>query len=151
MISTLQALKTYLWGCNFGPFCSTTIGFRDIRSPENRKCTEWPQTELEHLTVKITPCTLNTYPWGPILVRFALRVFVSEIQYVYKVGENWKGTEWSQIELEHLTVKSTLYTLCTYPRSPNFGTLRSTTNRFHDTSSSKIGNAPNDLKLNLNT
>ena len=36
---TLQALKTYLSGWNFDPFCSTSTGFRDIR---NRKCTEWP-------------------------------------------------------------------------------------------------------------
>ena len=32
---------------------------------ENRKCTESPQTELEHLTVESIPYTLNTYPWGP--------------------------------------------------------------------------------------
>ncbi len=46
---------------------------------ENRKCTEWPQTELEQLTVKSTLYTLLT-PEGQIMVRFALRLAVSEIQ-----------------------------------------------------------------------
>ncbi len=58
---------TYLSGWNFGLFCSTstTTGYRDIRLVENRKWTEWPQTELEHLTVKSTLHMLSTYPWGP--------------------------------------------------------------------------------------
>ena len=101
MISTLQALKSCFWGWNFGPFYFMTNSFRDIRSPENRKCTELPQTELEHLIVKSTLYTLNTYPWAP-----------------------------------------------------NFGPFRSTISRFQDatwTRSAKIGNAPNDPKLNLNT
>ncbi len=68
-----------------------------------------------------------------------------------RVGENRKCTERPQIELEHLTVKSTLYTLNTYPRAPNVGPFRSTISHFRDTTSVKIGNAPNDPKLNLNT
>ncbi len=71
---------------------------------------------------------------------------------MYKVGENRKCTEWPQTELEHLTVKNTLYTLNTYPWRPNFGPLRSTISRMWDktcTRSAKIGNAPNDPKLNL--
>ena len=32
---------------------------------ENRKCTEWPQTELDHITAKRRLYTLNTYPRGP--------------------------------------------------------------------------------------
>ncbi len=47
-----------------------------------------------------------------ILVRFALRPVVSR----YKVAKNWKCTKLPQTELEHLTVKSTQYTLCTYPQ-----------------------------------
>ncbi len=39
---------------------------------ENRKCTEWPQTELEHLTVNSTLYTLSTYPWGPNVGPFRL-------------------------------------------------------------------------------
>ncbi len=54
--------------------------------------------------------------------------------------------------LEHLTVRqNTLYTLHAYRRSPNFGPFCFTTIRFRDTMSSKVGNAPNDPKLNLNT
>ncbi len=36
----------------------------------------------------------------------------------------------TQTELEHLTVKSTLYTLNTCPSSPKFGPFRSTTSCF---------------------
>ncbi len=32
---------------------------------ENWKSTEWPQTDLGHLTVKVTLDTFHTYPWGP--------------------------------------------------------------------------------------
>ena len=32
----------------------------------------------------------------------------------YKVIENWKSTEWPQSDIEHLTVKRSLYTLNTY-------------------------------------
>ena len=48
-------------GLNFHPFRSTT---REIRC-ENRKSTEWPQTDLEHLTVKGIFYTLNSYLRGP--------------------------------------------------------------------------------------
>ena len=49
------------------------------------------------------------------------------------------------------TVKSTLYTLKTYPWGPNFHPFLSMTSRFRDTRSSKNRNAPSDPKLNLNT
>ena len=62
---TLQALKTYLWGWNFCPFCSLNTAFRDIKVTKNRKCTEWRQNELKRLTVKSTLYTLNTYPCSP--------------------------------------------------------------------------------------
>ncbi len=73
---------------------------------------------------------------------------------MYKAGENQKCTEWPQTELEHLIVKSTLYTLHIYPWGPNFDPFRSTISRFWDrtcTRSVNIGNALNDPKLNLNT
>ncbi len=35
--------------------------FSRYKVAKNRKCTKWPQTELEHLTVKSTLYTLNTY------------------------------------------------------------------------------------------
>ncbi len=36
---------------------------------------------------------------------------------MYKVGENQKYTEWPQTEFDQITVKSTLYTLYTYPKA----------------------------------
>ncbi len=58
-----------------------------------------------------------------------------------------------ETEFEYLTVKSTLYTLNTYPWGPNFGLFCSTISRFRDTCtrSAKIGNALNDPKLKLKT
>ncbi len=90
-------------------------------------------------------------PEAQILVRFALQLAVSDIYNMYKVSKNQKCTEWPQTELSHLTVKSTLYTLNTYPYGPNFRPFRSTTSRFWDTRSSKIANAPSDPNLNLTT
>ncbi len=34
-------------------------------------------------------------------------------------GENQKCTEWRQIDLEHFTIKSALYTVTSYPWGPN--------------------------------
>ncbi len=69
------------------------------RISENQKCTEWPQTELEHLTVKSSLYTLKTYLWAveaQILVRFALRLAVSEIHVqgrrkskMHRMTPNW--------------------------------------------------------------
>ena len=78
---------------------------------ENQKCTEWPQTELEHLAVKSTLCTLNTYPWGPNFGPFCSTISCFRDTNMYKIGENRKCTEWPQTELKHVRVKSTLYTL----------------------------------------
>ncbi len=51
-----------------------------VQGWQSRKCTELPQTKLKHLTVKSTLYTLNTFPKVQILVRFTLRLAVSEIQ-----------------------------------------------------------------------
>ncbi len=67
------------------------------------------------------------------------------------VVKNWKCTEWSQNQLEHLTVKITLHKI---PLMPNFCSFRSTTSRLRDTRLSKVGkirHAPNDVKMTLNT
>ncbi len=56
--------------------------------------------------------------------------------------------------LKHLAVKCTLYTqLSTYPRGPHFGPFLSRTRRFQHTYTrlTRIGNAPNDLTMKLNT
>ncbi len=56
----------------------------EIKVAKNRKCTEWPQTDLEHLTVKSTLFALNTPPPLPaqILLRFALRGAVFKISHI---------------------------------------------------------------------
>ncbi len=51
----------------------------------------------------------------------------------YKFVENQKCTEWHQNHLNHLTVKSTVYTLNTLYRGPNFTLFLSTISRFRDT------------------
>ena len=84
-----------------------------------------------------------------VLVRFALRLVVFEIHV--EVGDNQKCSEWPQSELEHLTVKRTLYALDTYPWGPNFRLFCSMIRGFQDTMLPKMGNAPNDPKLNLHT
>ena len=64
-----------------------------------------------------------------ILIYFALRLVISEIKHVHG-GQKTEMHRMTQIELEDLTVKSTLYTLNTYPRGPNFGPFRSIISRF---------------------
>ena len=82
--------------------------FSRYKVAENRKCTEWPQTDLKHLTVKSTLHTLNTYPMRPKCWCFSLYDYPFPR---YKVDQNRKQTEWPQTELKHLTVKVTLYTI----------------------------------------
>ncbi len=94
-----------------------------------------PWRLLGHLLVKIIPVTYQ-------LSSTKIPKYLSQC------------TEWPQTDPEHLTVKSTLYTLNTYPWGPPFAPFRSTISRFRDTTctrSVKIGNALNDPKLNSNT
>ncbi len=77
------------------------------------------QTELQHLTDKsiIPVYTLNTYPEAQILVRFALRLAISEIQHV-QGRQKLEMHQTTQTELQNLAVKSTLHTLNTnYPEA----------------------------------
>ena len=73
----------------------------------------------------------------------------------YKVGENQKCTELPQAELEHLTIKSTLYILYILTTESQIlvsFALRLAVSKMQTcTRSAKIGNAPNAPKLNLNT
>ena len=64
---------------NFAPCRSTTRRFR-YRLVENRKCAEWPQNDLKHLSVKSTLCTLNTDPRSPNFTAFRSTTTVFEIQ-----------------------------------------------------------------------
>ncbi len=83
------------------PFRVTTSRFGDT-SCQKSECTERPQTELEHLTVKSTLYTLNIYPEAQIVIRFALRLAVPEI---HEQGRwNSEMHRMIQTELKHLTV-----------------------------------------------
>ena len=61
---------------------------------ENRKCTEWPQTDLEHIKVTVKYLVLINYlpPETHILVRFATRPAVFKILGLFV--ENRKYTKW---------------------------------------------------------
>ena len=145
--------KYLLWGprltINRLRDTTCTTRYNMYKVSKNRKCTELPQTELGHLTVKSSLYTINTYIRSP-----DFHPFCSTTNTRYKVAKNQKCTKWPQTELEQLTVKSTLYTRHTYPWGPNFGPFHSRISLSWDTTctrSAKIGNALNDPKLNLIT
>ncbi len=95
----------------------------------------------------ITP---NTFPRNPILVRCALRLDVSEIQDHQKSEMHWMTRNWTWT----FNGQSTLYTLKTYHRGPTLCLYHSTTSHCRHTTcirSPKIGNAPKESTLNLNT
>ena len=128
------------------------LSFSRYNVPENQKCTEWPQTELETLTVKNTLYTVyvDTYHRRSNFGQFCS---TSSCFWDAKSSKFRNALNDPRLNFEHLTVKSNLYTLNTYPWDPNFGPFRSTINHFRDTictRSPQIGNAPNDPKLNLN-
>ncbi len=54
--------------------------FTRYKVVEFRKYTEWPQTDLEHLTVKGTLNALNTYPETQSFIHFAVRPAIFKIQ-----------------------------------------------------------------------
>ena len=101
----------------------------------NGKCTEWPQTDRKHLTVKCIFYSMNACPQIPNFHPFRVTTAVG----------NRKCTEWHQNDLEYLTVKSTLYTLnWILPQTPKLRSFYSMTSRLQGSRLSKIGNAPND-------
>ncbi len=62
------------------------------------------------------------------------QIFLSQILKFW-----WKfSSKWPKTDMEHLTVKSTLYARQTYPRGPNFCPFRPTTTSFRDTGLPKI-------------
>ena len=54
------------------------LAVSEIQGRQNQKFTEWPQTELEHLTINTTLYTLNTYPWGPKFAPFCSTTSIFE-------------------------------------------------------------------------
>ncbi len=83
----------------------------------------------------ITPRVPNVRPFCSVI---SSSRDISRQNFLLTPMLNWKCTEWLQNYLKHLSVKSTLRTLNTHPRGPNFTPLRSTISHFHDTGLSRI-------------
>ncbi len=113
-------------------------------------CTKWPQNNLEHYKVKAIHAA-SLVKGSHVGFYHASRLFELQAISRYRLVKNRKCTEWPQNELNLLCVNSTLYTLNTHSRSPNFTPFHSTTRRFWDTRLSKIGNAPNDPRMTFST
>ncbi len=91
----IHVVGIYPRGPNLCLFRSTTGRFQKykvVENRKNRKCTESPRTDLEHLTVKGTPYTLYKYPEGQIRRLFALRSTFSR----NKVVERWQNRKCSE-------------------------------------------------------
>ncbi len=86
-------LDTYPQGPNFICFTLRPAAC-DIQSCRNRKRSEWPETELEHLTIEGTLHTLNAYPRGPNFHLFALHLGILEIQCCRKSEMHWMTSDW---------------------------------------------------------
>ena len=90
----------------------------------------WPWTLNNKYSVGAKTCLCS---WN-----FGLLVFCSTTTCFRdnKVARNQKCTEWPQTE--HFTVKTTLYTLNTYPWARNFGPFRSTISHFRGTCTGSV-------------
>ncbi len=116
---------------------------------EVRKCTEWSQSDLEHLTVKL-PCM----HWILTLPRAQIFIFI-----IWSTSIRFRDTRLSINMIGNapnylrLTLYSSLsnYPVCPeyFPRGPSFGPFCSTNSQFRDTRLPEKGNAPNDLRLTL--
>ena len=82
-------------------------------------------------------------------------VFISpklQFRFMTRYRQIWdKCTEGPQKGLGHYKAKGTPYICYQCPRVPHFTPFYSTTNSFRDTKLSIIRNAPNDLRMTLNT
>ncbi len=147
-LSAKQSSRT----SNFNVFCLTRWLCSTI---ENLKCTEWSETDREHLMLKNT-LYIQSIPEVQMLVHFALWPAVYKIQDCWKSKEiqmnqmtaewpvyikycphvaevtnvcnpieNLRCNEWSETDLEHLKCSKIPYIYTKYPRSPNFGQFRS--------------------------
>ncbi len=92
--------------------------FRRYKVVKIVECTESPQTEFEHLTVKSTLYSLNTYSTG---LQFGPFCCTSSCFRETRLSKIWKCTEWQQTEFEHLKVRkvSCIHQIL-YPWDQNF-------------------------------
>ncbi len=137
---------------NFCPLHSTASRFQDTRL---LKVGNFRNASIDH------KLTLNS--WQSKYLEYTMYPWVPKLDSLCSTTSHFRDTRFtcdflifgnqitSKFYLENLTAKSTLHILNTYHRDPNFGSFRFMANRFPDTRWSKIGNAPNDLKLTLKT
>ncbi len=126
----------YAWVPNFTVFARYKIA-------ENRKHAEWPQNDIEPLTIKSTLVALNTYHWGP-----NCGLFCSTSSY---------HRAWSPNYPKHLTLN--LFTQhptnCLHNGNPwlrpTFWSVLLYDQPFRDTKLAKIGNVPNVHRMTLAT
>ena len=88
--------------------------FSRYKVVEYLKCTKWPQTDLNHLSVKSTVYAEYSSP----RTKFHSVSLYDQPFSRYIVVDNRKCTEWPQNHLKHLTVESTLHTLNNHPQGP---------------------------------
>ncbi len=108
-VKSTLILNTYCFSIRFALW---TALFDIQGCRKNQKCTKWPQTDLKQLLPKVSCihlCTLNTWPMRPNIGPF------------HSTSRRFRDTslskiKWTQTDLEHLTVKSTLYTLKAWPK-----------------------------------
>ncbi len=117
---TLKSQKYYIYTKYLSP---TSSHFSRYKVVENRKCTEWRQSNLERLAAKTILYTQSSYTRGQNLDPFGSKT--SHFS-TYKFVENRKNriyTGWLPNDLKCLNVESTLYTLSrpTNSRGVNFG------------------------------
>ncbi len=150
--NTIRLIKTtlkpskYPWGPDFGQFRSTTRCFRDKGFKKLGSAPNDHRLTLHIWNLKSVLCTLKYLSLRAKLCCFTWWPAVFKMQC--KVVENQKFDEGPQSDLEPLTVKSTLYTLSTCPRGPNFGPFHCMTSCLRGSKLLKLGSAP-DLRMTL--
>ncbi len=83
-------------------FRSATSPFQDTRLSKNPKCTEWTQTDIEHLTLKATCIHSILTPGAKIFIHIALRLF-SIRKVAKKIGNALNDLSESKVPCIHIT------------------------------------------------
>ncbi len=111
-------------------YLSQTVNTRSSKMEMHRMTSKWtwtPNSLKYSIYTKYLPLGANFGPFRSTISHFRYTTCTKSS----KISNAPNDPNWTSIE--HLTVKGTLYTIDTYPWSPNFGPLRSTTSRFRDT------------------
>ncbi len=137
-------------------YCSRILAIKDLFKPLKRQRSAYNRIVDVHymspLNVNYPVYRKNIYPRGTKLGGFCSTTNLSRDTRL----TNRKYTEWPRNVLEYLTVKSTLNTLCTHPKTQSWSVslynqpfTRYTCTRLLKIR--KIRNVTNDLKLTLET